>query len=124
MKKKRRKKMESCNNVGMLSCCYCHYSSSSICIFLLAYSPSHLIVMHCINCALSNEKFCSSAFTQRHRQRALGCWYVVENLVNYCFSQYCCKVKKGNMGVGTERWTSQIFPSLGFFIQICIKWKA
>lgn len=45
----------------MLSCCYFHYSSSSICFSLSFYLSS--IVMQCINCALSNEKFCSSAFT-------------------------------------------------------------
>lgn len=47
----------------MLSCCYFHYSRSSIC-FVLSLSSFYLLtVMQCINCALSNEKFCSSAFT-------------------------------------------------------------
>lgn len=49
---------------------------------------------------------------------ALG-WYVVENLVNYCFSQYCCKVKKGNMGVDIllGRVDFRDFPSLDLFFK-------
>lgn len=67
MKKREGKKW---NHATMLGYC-CHAATAIIQVlqfvffWLLTLPP-----LHCINCALSNEKFCSSAFTQRHRRRS------------------------------------------------------